>query len=55
MVLHRSAKADPSGYPGSIPGVSVFGIELPTSKINKRYGDIYSLLPLISFINPHFF
>ena len=23
MVLHRSAKADPSGYPGSIPGVSV--------------------------------
>ncbi len=24
MVLHRSAKADPSGYPGSIPGVGVF-------------------------------
>jgi hypothetical protein len=27
MVLHRSAKADPSGYPGSIPGVGVSRIE----------------------------
>ncbi len=29
MVLHRPAKADPSGYPGSIPGVGVLEAGYP--------------------------
>gem|GEM_PF-5566099 len=42
MVLHRSAKADPSGYPGSIPGVSVQRIHIwNRSSMSEQFARIF--------------